>query len=178
MEAGTLRRMDFPIRAGVCSFSSLLFALVPNAPHRYRQYAGLALVVVVYVGGIVGWSCAVADLRSSSRSQVSPQSSQQTLRFQLAPRQRASAVFSERAPSASLRRTAARSLASSSKPLLPFAAPVRGSGLGVPEHSLRPWVSATAFSSRAYGSRSPVRFSLISLSATHGLRELRARHWS
>jgi uncharacterized oligopeptide transporter (OPT) family protein len=29
---------------------------------RHRQYLGLALVIIVYVGGIIGWSWAVYSL--------------------------------------------------------------------------------------------------------------------
>jgi hypothetical protein len=31
---------------------------VSDADSRYRQYAGLALIILIYVGGIVGWSWA------------------------------------------------------------------------------------------------------------------------
>lgn len=37
--------------------------LVSDGSHRYRQYAGLALVIIAYVGGIIGWSCAVLQVR-------------------------------------------------------------------------------------------------------------------
>ena len=33
-----------------------------DRPHRLRQYAGLALVIIAYVGGIIGWSCAVLEV--------------------------------------------------------------------------------------------------------------------
>ena len=39
-----------------------------DGPHPSRQYAGLALVLIAYVGGIVGWSCAVLDVSSSPSS--------------------------------------------------------------------------------------------------------------
>ncbi len=35
-------------------------------PHRFRRYAGLTLILVVYVGGIIGWSCAVLQVSPSS----------------------------------------------------------------------------------------------------------------
>ena len=41
-------------------------ALVSNLPRRYRQYAGLALVIAVYLGGIGGWSCAVTNLERAA----------------------------------------------------------------------------------------------------------------
>lgn len=39
-----------------------------DGPHKYRQMAGLALVVVVYLGGIVGWTCAVLDVETTGAS--------------------------------------------------------------------------------------------------------------
>lgn len=39
-----------------------------DGPHPFRQYAGLALVLIAYVGGIIGWSCAVLDVSSSPTS--------------------------------------------------------------------------------------------------------------
>ena len=35
-----------------------------NADSRTRQYAGLALVVVAYLGGIIGWSWATLTVES------------------------------------------------------------------------------------------------------------------
>ena len=39
---------------------------MPDGPPPYRQYAGLALVILAYVGGILGWSWAVWQIESSS----------------------------------------------------------------------------------------------------------------
>ena len=39
-----------------------------DRPHRLRQYAGLALVIIAYVGGIIGWSCAVLEVDNQSSS--------------------------------------------------------------------------------------------------------------
>lgn len=41
---------------------------VPDDTPRYRQYAGLALVIIAYVGGIIGWSCAVLQVEADSSS--------------------------------------------------------------------------------------------------------------
>lgn len=35
-------------------------------PHRFRRYAGLTLILIVYVGGIIGWSCAALRVPPSS----------------------------------------------------------------------------------------------------------------
>lgn len=43
---------------------SLIPITVSDSPSRTRQYAGLAVVIVVYLGGIVGWSWAVTSLNS------------------------------------------------------------------------------------------------------------------
>lgn len=43
-----------------------------DGPHPYRQYAGFALVLVAYVGGIIGWSCAVLNVSSPSTSDADP----------------------------------------------------------------------------------------------------------
>ena len=43
-------------------------SLVSDRPHRLRQYAGLALVIIAYVGGIIGWSCAVLEVDNQSSS--------------------------------------------------------------------------------------------------------------
>jgi len=40
--------------------------LVPDGRPPYRQYAGLAFVILTYVGGIIGWSCAVQRVDPSS----------------------------------------------------------------------------------------------------------------
>ena len=39
-----------------------------DRPHRLRQYAGLALVITAYVGGIIGWSCAVLKVENQPSS--------------------------------------------------------------------------------------------------------------
>lgn len=39
---------------------------VPNVSRRYRQYVGLTLVIVVFVGGIIGWTYATLQVDSSS----------------------------------------------------------------------------------------------------------------
>lgn len=31
---------------------------MPDADSRYRQYAGLAFIILVYVAGLIGWSWA------------------------------------------------------------------------------------------------------------------------
>jgi len=41
---------------------------VADGPHPFRQYAGLALVLIAYVGGIIGWSCAVLNVSSAPTS--------------------------------------------------------------------------------------------------------------
>lgn len=46
-------------------------------PHRFRRYAGLTLILIVYVGGIIGWSCAV--LRVSPSPTVETSSNQSRL---------------------------------------------------------------------------------------------------
>ncbi len=43
-----------------------------DGPHPSRQYAGLALVLIAYVGGIIGWSCAVLDVSSSPSADTDP----------------------------------------------------------------------------------------------------------
>lgn len=48
---------------------------MPNLSRRYRQYAGLALVIAVYLGGIGGWSCAVTNLERASAPAPAPPSS-------------------------------------------------------------------------------------------------------
>ena len=35
-----------------------------SSPRRYRQYAGLALVLLAYLGGILGWSWAVQTVET------------------------------------------------------------------------------------------------------------------
>jgi len=35
-----------------------------SSPRRLRQYAGLALVILVYLGGILGWTWAVQTVES------------------------------------------------------------------------------------------------------------------
>ena len=72
--------MSLPQRPSFATPPSFLFhhpsALVPNIPRRYRQYAGLALVIAVYLGGIGGWSCAVTNLeRTTAPAPVPPASS-------------------------------------------------------------------------------------------------------
>lgn len=37
-----------------------------DLPTRYRRYAGLAIVILVYLGGILGWSWAVTTVESAS----------------------------------------------------------------------------------------------------------------
>lgn len=49
-----------------CIHDPLLF--VADGPNPSRQYAGLALVLIAYVGGIIGWSCAVLNTSSPSTS--------------------------------------------------------------------------------------------------------------
>lgn len=57
-------------RAGPCvGMESLRFqdsrlCLVSDSNQRLRQYAGLAVVVVAFVGGIVGWSWAAFSVDS------------------------------------------------------------------------------------------------------------------
>lgn len=41
---------------------------VPDSDQRYRQYAGLAVVIVAFVGGIVGWSWAALSVESGPSS--------------------------------------------------------------------------------------------------------------
>jgi len=48
--------------------------LVSDGSRRYRQYAGLALVLIAYVGGIIGWSCAVVRVDAESSGADSTQS--------------------------------------------------------------------------------------------------------
>ncbi len=38
---------------------------MPDGRPPYRQYAGLAFVILTYVGGIIGWSCAVQQVEST-----------------------------------------------------------------------------------------------------------------
>lgn len=35
-----------------------------DADSRYRQYAGLALIILAYIGGIIGWSWATLSIDS------------------------------------------------------------------------------------------------------------------
>lgn len=41
-----------------------------DGPHPYRQYVGLALVIIAYVGGIIGWSCAVRQVEERPSTAV------------------------------------------------------------------------------------------------------------
>lgn len=45
---------------------------VSDGSHRYRQYAGLALVTIAYVGGIIGWSCAVLQVDARPSTDANP----------------------------------------------------------------------------------------------------------
>lgn len=47
-------------------FSQPASATVSSSAHRIRQYAGIALVVVAYVGGILAWSWAVWTVDSDA----------------------------------------------------------------------------------------------------------------
>jgi len=38
--------------------------LIVSSPRRYRQYAGLALVLLAYLGGILGWAWAVQTVET------------------------------------------------------------------------------------------------------------------
>lgn len=60
-----------PIQCCPCCIHDPLLS-VADGPHPSRQYAGLALVLVAYVGGIVGWSCAVLNVSSPSTSDAGP----------------------------------------------------------------------------------------------------------
>lgn len=65
--SGTTQRLVLSDTAlPLCIHALLLF--VADAPHPTRQYAGLALVVIAYVGGIIGWSCAVLNASSPTTS--------------------------------------------------------------------------------------------------------------
>lgn len=37
-----------------------------DSESRFRSYLGLALVIVAYVGGIIGWSCAALTVDSDN----------------------------------------------------------------------------------------------------------------
>ena len=39
--------------------------LVPDVDSRSRQYAGLAIVIIAYLGGIIGWSWAAFSVDSA-----------------------------------------------------------------------------------------------------------------
>lgn len=58
-------------RAGPCvgmrnvRFQDSLLCLVSDSSQRLRQYAGLAVVIVAFVGGIVGWSWAAFSVDST-----------------------------------------------------------------------------------------------------------------
>ena len=67
---------------------------VSNGSPRYRQYAGLALVIIAYVGGIIGWSCAV--LQVDPQPSTDPEPAEATHR-RVAPPVAAPCFFS-RAP--------------------------------------------------------------------------------
>lgn len=54
---------------------------MPDGRPPYRQYAGLAFVILTYVGGIIGWSCAAQQVESASP----PNSSAQTVSVDAAP---------------------------------------------------------------------------------------------
>lgn len=41
---------------------------VSDADSRYRQYVGLALIIIAYVGGIIGWSWATFTVDSKPSS--------------------------------------------------------------------------------------------------------------
>ncbi|WP_263787371.1 hypothetical protein [Salinibacter grassmerensis] len=46
---------------------------MPDGRPPYRQYAGLAFVILTYVGGIIGWSCAVQQAEPASPPENSAQ---------------------------------------------------------------------------------------------------------
>lgn len=76
---------------------------MPDGPPPYRQYAGLAFVILTYVGGIVGWSCAVQQVDSTAppeaAAQVQALSVEDTPQATAAPAAVRLTSFRERRPS-------------------------------------------------------------------------------
>jgi hypothetical protein len=120
---------------------------VADGPHPSRQYAGLALVVIAYVGGIIGWSCAVLDVSSPSTSNAkAPAHSsvcvQATLEEQWSPPSSSQQAFSHAQFDHVIQN--ADPTFSDSAPCGPSTTSNAGRG----EHFIAPWVFSSVNASR------------------------------